>query len=357
MQTSKGELQKGGDTQKGVTPYTPQQEAQMTEKERAEFIRKNPGMTKDMLKLLESQKQSEQAVIEAPTKSLIERAGVELPDYVTINQKKFREDAALERGRELKKKVEETNRQINFFKTKQEEYETEMMMIARGLGLEQSFQPSLTVKPKKWVIGLFVLAVLNITLSSVLVNYTSPIKNPSDESSVSLVNCNNASGNVISCGNENFKDLPLKVGLNVFVQSGSGDSPIGTVITSINKNNKTFTTNNTITGLSNSVLLADNTWIKNTSNYSIGLLIIGLSQLVTGIWIVYRGKNESVSKAWILLFSILSVALVSLIPSFALPYNLKIAYGFQIAINGVGILVVMYEIFTGIKEIWPLLFG
>jgi hypothetical protein len=318
-----------------------------------DYLRKT-GLDRDQTrKLLELQKAADQPIIiEAPRKNIIEQIGIEMPDYVTINQKKIREEAALERGRELKKKVEETNRQINFFKTKQEEYEAEMLMIARGLGLEQSFQSDLTIKPKKWVIGLFVLAILNITLSSVLVNYMSGIKNPTSESSITLVNCNNTSGNTISCQ----KVEGLSVGLNVFVQSGSGDSPNGTVITSINKDNNTFTTNNTIIGLSNSVLLADNSWIKRTSDFSIVLLAIGLTQFITGIWIVYKGKNESVAKAWILLFSIISVILISFIPSFALPYNLKIAYGFHITTNGVGILAIMYEIFTGIKEIWPLLF-
>jgi len=340
-------------TPSGALPSI-KQPTQPNEKDTEQLLKNVPMGDKDKLrKMLTQAKESDEKIIEAPKKNILEQVGYEMPDYVTINQKKIREDAALDRGRELKKKVEETNRQINFFKTKQEEYEAEMLMIARGLGLEQGLQPSSVFKPKRWVIGLFVLAVLNIILSSVLVNYMSSMKNPSSESSITLVNCYNTTGNTISCK----KVEGLSVGLNVFVQSGSGDSPIGTIITSVNATNNTFTTNNTITGLSNSVLLADNTWIKTTSNYSIGLLIVGLVELITGIWIVYRGKNESVSKACILLFSIISVALISFIPSFALPYNLKIAYGFQIAVNGVGILAIAYEIFMGVKEIWPILFG
>lgn len=297
---------------------------------------------------------SEQLAIEAPRKNILEQVGIEMPEYVTINQKKLREDAALERGRELKKKVEETNRQINFFKTKQEEYEEEMALIARGLGLEQSLSTTPLENNYKWIIAFFIVAILNITLSSVLVNFISPIKKPSTEISDLLINCNNSTGNTITCDEKNELTAAY-VGLNVFIQSGSGDSPINTVITNV-INKSTFVTNNTITGLSNTVLLVDNTWIKKISTYSISLLTVGLLQLVAGIWFLYKKKNESVIKAWLLIFSITSLVLISQIPSSTLAYNLKIAYGFQIVINGLGVLGVGYEIATGLRELWPLLF-
>lgn len=349
---------KAGHTQMGVGPYI-QQTKEAIEKKALETAKAlgRPVSQDQLQKLIQAQTvEAQQAVIEAPRRNILEQVGIEMPDYVTINQKKLREDAALERGRELKKKVEETNRQINFFKTKQEEYEAEMLLIARGLGLEQSSQSTTPLESNyKWIIAFFIIAILNIALSSVLVNFISPIKNPSVEISDLLVNCNNSTGNTITC-NEKNELTTAYIGLHVFVQSGTGDIPLNTVITSV-PNKSTFVTNNAITGLSNTVLLVDNTWIKKTSTYSISLLIVGLMQLVAGIWFLYKKKNESVIKAWLLIFSAVSIGLLAQIPTSALPYNLKISYGFQIVFNSLSILGVSYEIFTGLKELWPLLFG
>lgn len=72
---------------------------------------------------------------------------------------------------------------------------------------------------------------------------------------ISLFNCNNGIGNVITCNST----AGLTIGMSIDILSGSGSVLVNTTISDI-IDSMTFTTNNIVTGLSNTTLVSDNIW-------------------------------------------------------------------------------------------------
>jgi hypothetical protein len=119
-------------------------------------------------------------------------------------------------------------------------------------------------------LGLFVAVSSYSSIGGAYKVITSPdgINWTLRKTGIELTNCNNGSGNTINCDDT----TGLTNGMRIEKLSGLGNVPNNTTVASI-VSSTSFTTNNTITDLSNTTLNADNSWLSICWSPELGIFV------------------------------------------------------------------------------------